>query len=243
MPGKADHISPQALSDTSVALARSWLDACILSMGRHEHCRLSEVPCLPTQVIRVGVLDSDTKLHIAKNEERAHYCALSHCWGGSSPLTTTKSNLIPHMAGLPTPLPRTFGHSVAVARALGIEYLWIDSLCIVQDSDEDWASETSKMAGVYENAYVTISSNAAWDCNSGFLDARARYPQPHTEVKYPRTADDGTESSSSIFVRLQGRQSLIYPTTDGLLQLLFPMALTPTTSDPFTLNETSGEAS
>ncbi|KAJ4253945.1 hypothetical protein NW762_010344 [Fusarium torreyae] len=65
---------------------------------------------------------------------------------------TTSSNLEAYTASLPIDLPKTFVDAIQVARALGIPYIWIDSLCIVQDSPEDWKHEASRMAQVYANA-------------------------------------------------------------------------------------------
>jgi hypothetical protein len=211
MIGRADHICSHGLSDTCIALARNWSAACTHSAGKHELCGKPDVPLLPNRVIKVSSSDADMKLHISLRDEKARYCALSHCWGGSSPLTTTKSNLTSHTAGLPAPLPRTFSDAAAVTRALGVEYLWIDSICIVQDSTEDWASEAAKMADVYQNAFVTICADAAIGSNSGFLDKPVRYPQPYTKLVYPKPAGDGSESTGAIYVRLQGRQIMDLP--------------------------------
>ena len=59
-----------------------------------------------------------------------------------------------------TAVPKTYLDAIAVTREPGIQYLWIDSLCIVQNDDSDWQQEAAPMAAVYENALVTIA--AAW---------------------------------------------------------------------------------
>lgn len=83
--------------------------------------------------------------------------------------TTLKANL----EGIPyTRLPKTFQHAVTAARELGLRYLWIDSLCIIQDSREDWERHCFVMPDIYRNAIVTIAGPAAVDCNSGFLFER-----------------------------------------------------------------------
>jgi hypothetical protein len=58
-------------------------------------------------------------------------------------------------------LPKTFRDAVVVTRRLGIPFLWIDSLCIIQDSPEDWATESSSMRLVYKNCLVNITATVA----------------------------------------------------------------------------------
>lgn len=100
-----------------------------------------------------------------------HFCtALSHCWGKSQPLTTTVDTLYEHQQGIEAHLlPKTFLDAIEVNKKLSIRYLWIDSLCIIQDDLKDWEAESANMANVYQNAYLTISAAAASD-SSGGLD-------------------------------------------------------------------------
>lgn len=58
-------------------------------------------------------------------------------------------------------LPNTFQDAITVTRMLGLKYIWIDSLCIVQDDAQDWEREAAKMAIIFEAAYVTIAATAA----------------------------------------------------------------------------------
>ena len=107
------------------------------------------------------------------------YIALSHCWGGSTPpcLTTTKT-IESNKRGIRwSSLPRTFSDAIHVARELGIRYLWIDFLFILQDDDADWKVEASKMAQVYQNAYLTICATSGPDDDAG-LWSRTRAPLP-----------------------------------------------------------------
>ena len=103
------------------------------------------------------------------------YAALSHCWGSSKPMITDSTTFKANLEGIPyANLPKTFQHAVRVTRQLGLRYLWIDSLCIIQDSQEDWEQHCSEMPKIYRNAMVTIAGPAAADCNSGFLLERPR---------------------------------------------------------------------
>ena len=89
----------------------------------------------------------------------ASYIALSYCWGKVGNLTTTSSTIAQRKAEIPWALlPNLFRDAILVTRGLGVRYLWIDSLCIIQDSMSDWEQEATRMADVYENAFLTLLS-------------------------------------------------------------------------------------
>ncbi|KAF2670488.1 HET-domain-containing protein, partial [Microthyrium microscopicum] len=114
------------------------------------------------------------------------YASLSHCWGTSSHPLTTKATLESRKRGFPVAeLAQTFQDAIFVTRALGIRYLWIDSLCICQDDRADWERESAKMASVYSNAHITISAQRASDDSAGFLGER----KERTYVSVPYTPE------------------------------------------------------
>jgi len=75
------------------------------------------------------------------------------------PLKTTKSTLAARTKSIPwSTLPKTFQDAVFIARRMDVRYLWIDSLCIVQDDEQDWMVESAKMCDIYQGAFLTISA-------------------------------------------------------------------------------------
>ncbi len=89
------------------------------------------------------------------------HAALSHCWGKLQPIRALKSNISEWRNGIPwSKFPRTFREASFVAKSLGIHYLWIDSLCIIQDSEEDWIEQSALMGKIYRCSVICIS---AWD--------------------------------------------------------------------------------
>jgi Heterokaryon incompatibility protein (HET) len=101
------------------------------------------------------------------------YVALSHCWGGNMPLKTTHGCLNAYMEKLPVSLqPQNFQDAMKITMELGVRYLWIDSLCIIQDSLQDWKHECTVMGDVYANASITISAAAAKNCDDEILRPR-----------------------------------------------------------------------
>ena len=104
-------------------------------------------------------------------EERppdSQYVTLSHCWGQIPIKTLLEANISKFTEGIDAAeLPKTFRDAIVIARRLGVPFLWIDSLCIIQDSAEDWAKESSSMANVYRNSPCNIAATAARDGRTG----------------------------------------------------------------------------
>ncbi|KAF2242234.1 HET-domain-containing protein, partial [Trematosphaeria pertusa] len=114
------------------------------------------------------------KLYVSNKDERAIYAALSHCWGASQHLTTENKIVGRRVQDLQEgicfgTLPLTYRHAVMVARQLGIRFLWIDSLCIVQDDADDWAREGAVMGRIYQQSYITIAATAGTDGTAGLF--------------------------------------------------------------------------
>ena len=136
---EATRIPGNTSFSVSLSLASSWIAECT---NHHGTCRSNaEASTLPTRVL--DVRNSKVKLHLSKGEQ-AQYICLSHCWGQSQPLRNTKATLSSLTQGIAwNSLSQTFQDAIVVTRTLGICYLWIDSLCIVQDDNEDWEKEAS----------------------------------------------------------------------------------------------------
>lgn len=151
------------------SILAAWTTEC---EARHDNC-ITKDAALPRRVLDVGSkIDPRLLLHVS-SEEIGNYVALSHCWGPKQvhPPETNLSNLKQRQEGIDlTTLPSTFRDAVLVTRNLNIQYLWIDSLCIVQDDTSDWQTESSKMAGYYRDAYLVISAAEAEDSTQGFLN-------------------------------------------------------------------------
>jgi Heterokaryon incompatibility protein (HET) len=122
---------------------------------------------LPTRLIDVGSEDKDPRL-VETLGEMGQYTTLSHCWGKAQPLTTTSATLEERLQGIPlTLLPQTFREAIHLTRKFQIQYLWIDSLCIIQDSRNDWEVESAKMDQIYRCSAVTIAATSAADGRDG----------------------------------------------------------------------------
>jgi hypothetical protein len=109
---------------------------------------------------------------------RDPYTTLSYCWG-SHPYEgyiTTNANLPARESNLmEDQLPKTFQHVILIARRLGVRYLWIDAVCIIQDSNEDWLNESSKMGSIFSNALLTLVAAAGADSEMGMFNESSTY--------------------------------------------------------------------
>jgi hypothetical protein len=159
------HLLQNGTSDMD--LAKQWMTRC---QGSHDHCTTLQDSWYPTRLLDISGQTSHIRLIVTKDQPMAGpYASLSHCWGKSSITTLKISNLHIFLKSISVNmLPNTFQHAVNIARTMQISYLWIDSLCIVQDSDEDWTAESAMMGSVYQNALVNLSAAGANDGTEGF---------------------------------------------------------------------------
>ncbi|KAI1270220.1 heterokaryon incompatibility protein-domain-containing protein [Xylariaceae sp. FL1019] len=134
---------------------------------------------IPTRLLRVthdssylvGMDEETTGIH---NRDTIAYAALSYCWGApdtaKSQLTTTKNTERERgIAISDDEMTSVLRDAIAVCRALSIPYLWIDALCIVQDSLEDWERESTQIGRIFSGAVVTICAWASESCLDSFL--------------------------------------------------------------------------
>lgn len=158
-------------SQRSLTQVTSWLNQCEKEHG--EACG-SHSP-IPTRVIDISDSSKLRLVETSSDNSIGRYVALSYCWGEAGDLqTTTTSSLNDRLAGFAVAeLPQTLQDAVTVTRALGINYLWVDCLCILQNDARDKAHEIANMANIYKHATLTISASKAAGASKGFLHDQA----------------------------------------------------------------------
>lgn len=105
------------------------------------------------------------------------------------PIMTTTENIDRFKAGIPIDaFPRTFRDAISVTQLIQCCFLWIDSLCIIQDNTEDWKNEASHMAEVYGNSYITLAATASVNSRGGLFRT---YNLPDVKHTIERHARDG----------------------------------------------------
>ncbi|KAF5008603.1 hypothetical protein FDECE_5137 [Fusarium decemcellulare] len=168
---------PQAGTHAYFDIIKRWLRLCD---ENHPGCQVKAISdqrgetLLPTRLINVGKEgDGSVRLCETGHEGSWQYIALSHLWGAGPHFCTNRGNLDHHRRGIDIgALPATFRDAVMVTRSLGLQYLWIDSICIIQGPDGDFNTEAKRMETVFSSAYCVMASNRGTGHNSGFLQSR-----------------------------------------------------------------------
>ena len=157
-----------------------WLKGCDLE---HELCkcvsgtRSTYKRFVPTRLIDVGN-DGENHVRLVDTSEEKNdyyqYATLSHCWGGSIAVTTFADNIeeFKKSISLDGDFPRNFREAISLCRALKIRYIWIDTLCIIQDRKTDWHHEAPLMHEVYGNSYLNIAATSARNSTEGLFRHR-----------------------------------------------------------------------
>lgn len=153
---------------------------------------------MPRIVLKVSkVLDKSqytVSLHFPTSTTKEAYIALSYCWGGAQPHQTTKARINEDKCDLDfNILPKSIQDAIKVTVGLGFEFLWVDSLCIVQDDDTDKAKQIALMPQIYFNATVTIIASKATRAVDGFLHGI----DPRTEIQLAVKISYRSSSQSS----------------------------------------------
>ncbi|KAJ6196888.1 heterokaryon incompatibility protein-domain-containing protein [Bipolaris maydis] len=150
-------------------MAKEWLRDCSL---KHERCQNRASQHIPTRLVGTAM----GRCRVYQRDELnagVEYATLSHCWGRTRYLTLSKNNLQQLKTQIPSEdLSRTVQDAITIAHDLGFEYIWVDTLCIIQDDLADWKREAASMTSVYENSSLNIAAAGARDGRDGCFFSR-----------------------------------------------------------------------
>lgn len=147
-------------------------------MTRHRSCQpaVNYVSALPKRLLDLSEEDGTNQVKVVLTDDSffgTKYAALSYCWGNSSGYRLTSSTMTKLQAGIGIQeVPQTIQDAIYIARRLGLRWLWVDSLCIIQDSFVDWAREAESMVDVYQNCFLCIAAIGAASSNLGLFAER-----------------------------------------------------------------------
>ncbi|KAI0880123.1 HET-domain-containing protein [Annulohypoxylon maeteangense] len=170
----------------SAKVATRWLDECLESHGGR--CAANESSKLPTRVVDVGCGDDFAQLKLTEpNGQSGKYAALSYCWGKTPFFKLTSTNKESLMKSIPfEQLPQTIQDVIRFTKMLGIRYLWVDCLCIIQGVDEeareDWLKESQQMMTVFGEAFLTISASGSANAHEGIFKERTKENKQHCTI-------------------------------------------------------------
>lgn len=170
------------MSDRNVDFINQRIEKCI---SEHSRCKKKSFNStfVPTRLLELGdnsassarLIECGQTHTIPHAKNQLQYATLSYCWGETLTMTTTKENKLRHQEiGIELHImPKTFQDAIRVAKTLGIQYLWIDALCIVQDDKDDWEAESVAMCDIFAHSKVTISAAKSSSSAERFLERTA----------------------------------------------------------------------
>jgi hypothetical protein len=161
-------VSEDSASLEAFFRARKWLEHCV---EHDEACTPPNRDFTPRRLIDVGNWNEPFELFLVELQEPAPYACLSYCWGPNTEnvLKTTTTNLEAHFKHIRfSYMPPGIQDAVRVCRGLQIHYLWVDSLCLIQNDLEMWLQDASSMDLIYLNSHVTIAAQEPETCNKNF---------------------------------------------------------------------------
>ncbi|KAF2670651.1 HET-domain-containing protein [Microthyrium microscopicum] len=186
-------------SQTSKDIADFWLNSC---RQDHDECRSFPITgAKPKRVLDLGQgKHISPRLCMTKNLPASFkYATLSHVWGRSQPLRLVMASYDAMQEGLDVSLlPQNFRDAMEVSRRLGVRYIWIDSLCILQDSEVDWQEQARDMGDIYQNAEVNIAAARPLESEGLFFYGRKSRAIPCVvEAKWTNAKNESYSISSS----------------------------------------------
>jgi hypothetical protein len=171
--------------DLTWSRAQRWIEQCTASisddiLNAHPWCQKQLFDkVLPARLLYIPENNDELRLFESKEfKQHIDYATLTHCWGGSSVIARSlKATLSGNLSHIPCEsLDKTFKDAIIITRKLGFQYLWIDSLCIVQDDDADWIRESTILGNIYANCAINIVAADAKDGSIGCFFHRTATP-------------------------------------------------------------------
>lgn len=186
------NISPDLGSNASFNVAKAWLSVC--HEKHQETCVPIQPTTLPDRVLDVAKLGNSGDLRLLETDGiQGVYLTLSHSWGDpAGVLKTTTQNLLQMVERIEfSAMPNTFQDAVTITRKLGYRYLWIDSLCILQDSREDWEISSVKMGDIYKDSALTIAAAVSTSSSGNLIHVYEEAPVTvlHNALKINASGD------------------------------------------------------
>jgi Heterokaryon incompatibility protein (HET) len=172
----------------------TFIQNCLLDCRQHAGCKISHSSAPPRRLLYLeGPSNSSElqshqrpKIKLCETHGQLYrYATLSHCWGSTQIIATKKANVRKFEDAIHWYLlPKTFQDAIITALRLEIRYLWIDSLCIIQDDKTDWDTEAARMGDIYQNSYLTIAATSSPSGAFPFLGPRPPNYKPKT-LQFP----------------------------------------------------------
>jgi ankyrin repeat protein len=167
-----ERTSTTTASEESFSIVQQWVNNCATD---HNKCT-AELQSKATLPLPTRLVQVKPELRLVNGNslpKGTPYIALSHCWG-LKPIFSLRGYMLNDLfESIPiTKLPKSFQDAVQFTQQLGVDYIWIDSLCIIQDSHEDWLYESARMKDVYGNCWYNLAVTGFPDGEKGMFGQR-----------------------------------------------------------------------
>lgn len=193
-------INCQPGSSENLKQARRWLEDCLHS---HPKCK-TEQNFMPSRILHIDKIETSGEFEVLI--EQTHdlvqpFVALSYCWGGDQPYKTTKSRMESDNLCLQYgKLAKSVQDAIRVTLSLGLRYLWVDALCIIQDDEDDKIEQIIEMPRIYNQACVTIFAARSDRATKGFLDEIDLVNTTQLAVRLPFRCPDQYATVGSAYI-------------------------------------------
>ncbi|KAJ5055694.1 hypothetical protein J3E72DRAFT_227946 [Bipolaris maydis] len=147
----------------SVPIAKTWLDNCLCTHSACRHLSSGYSTDLPRRLIDilpegqasnyVRIVESES---LEEQMQHVQYVALSHVWSDTEPLLSSNSQSKMQSELVLEALPSAVRNAISEVQRLGFRYCWLDSLCVLQDSDQEKEQECTNMSSIFRNAVLTV---------------------------------------------------------------------------------------
>lgn len=171
----AVRVPPNLVPNSSLSYRRvkGWIDEC---SSNHVKCSSRPRDFMPSRVLHISGTGEEPTIRLSSDHPPAPYVVLSYCWGAEQPAKTTRANLSSYLSDIDvSTLSATVRDAAIVTRGIGLSYLWVDAMCIIQDDFDDVMEQVAQMHSIYHCSWLTIAAVEAPTCNHGFLQPRAQW--------------------------------------------------------------------
>ncbi|VUC31086.1 unnamed protein product [Clonostachys rosea] len=171
-------------TEESFSMAKACIDRCVRE--HKANCPpLQSMSILPDRVIDCADT-SNPRIILTDGKIHAPYVTLSYVWGGPQPMLTIDNVEKYTTDGFTiTDFPQSIQDAITATKMIGQRYLWIDALCILQNSPADKIVQLGKMHNIYKNSCITINAASASSTHEGFLHQPRLQREPRTELPFP----------------------------------------------------------
>ncbi|RGP64289.1 hypothetical protein FSPOR_8109 [Fusarium sporotrichioides] len=155
---------------------------------------------MPTRLLDLGDSNSDT-WRIHQRPSHVPYVALSHRWSHETPTLLTRNYHNYSDCQPDNVLPQNYQDILSICRAMGVRYLWIDSLCIIQDDGGfEFRQEAPLMMDIYQYAFLTLTICWGFPGLGIFRKCRPRSIPRHKPVASYDQQDSVSQTDEYVFV-------------------------------------------